>query len=236
MFNAIFGLMAFIMLGFITLGLLGKLLRSKLDDLWPDNTRIVSKVDEKEIVSLRAKFEKNRYRILSRLPDEKSIKLLSLLRELDEEKEFQALHQSLSQEVFQYQDGYALQSIPYGDSNFETLFRHKKNPKKKVDKLELQNLLIEAVSVRKLLTKDKIVAGMVLMFFIPVFALMLFLWADIEFGSGKTSNSSFKNNESKNNNSSIWFRDNPCNSNATFDVFENGAGQWRNDDGKFCSK
>ena len=236
MFNAIFGLMAFIMLGFVTLGLLGKLLRSKLDDLWPDNTRIVSKVDEKEIVSLRAKFEKNRYRILSRLPDEKSIRLLSLLRELDAEKEFQALHQSLSQEVFQYQDRYALQSIPYGDSNFETLFGHKKNPKKKVDKLELQNLLIEAVSVRNLFTKDKIVAGMVLMFFIPVFALMLFLWADIEFGSGKISNSSVKSDESKNNNNSMLFKDNPCNSNATFDAFENGAGQWRNDDGTFCSK
>jgi hypothetical protein len=47
-----------------------------------------------------------------------------------------------------------------------------------------------------------------------------------EGGSGKTSSSS----------NSGWWKTNSCGTGAKFDEFNDGRGQWRNPDGKFCSR
>jgi hypothetical protein len=70
--------------------------------------------------------------------------------------------------------------------------------------------------------------GFFKIFILPILAIMVigFLFSQCSDGS-----------KSKHNSKSFWGnKSNACSQGAWFDNFKDGRGQWRNSDGKFCSK
>ena len=69
--------------------------------------------------------------------------------------------------------------------------------------------------------------------FVKVFILPVILICVIGFAASQCSDGKFS--QSRNSGGSFW-KSNSCGKGAWFDEFSDGRGQWRNLDGKFCSR
>ena len=69
--------------------------------------------------------------------------------------------------------------------------------------------------------------------FAKIFILPIALLFVLSLAVSQCSNDS---SSSKYNSSGSWWKNNTCGKGAWFDEFSDGRGQWRNKDGKFCSR
>ena len=69
--------------------------------------------------------------------------------------------------------------------------------------------------------------------FIKIFILPIILLCVVGFAASQCSDG--KVSQSRNSGGSFW-KSNSCKKGAWFDEFSDGSGQWRNLDGKFCSR
>ncbi len=71
--------------------------------------------------------------------------------------------------------------------------------------------------------------------FFKIFILPILILSIFGFILSQCSNSNNKSNKYENN-SLPWWKTNTCGEGSWFDKFSDGRGQWRNPDGKFCSR
>jgi len=68
--------------------------------------------------------------------------------------------------------------------------------------------------------------------FFKIFVAPILLLLVVGFFFSQCSNPNIK----RSNTGSSWWKSNTCTQGSWFDKFSDGRGQWRNPDGKFCSK